>query len=157
MIKIEKKMAIFHFGLQIVDLQRNRKYLISIIIFMNVIVTGASRGIGKAVAEIFAANGHDLFLSSRNEVALYKAMEELSAKYPSITIKAKPFDCSKKEQAIAFGNWCLSYGTPDILVNNAGLYEPGSVSRFAYDLAIKAFDQIKLDKREEKIAGLVLR
>src|SRR4029079_4789451 len=96
-------------------------------ILMTVVITGASKGIGKAVADIFAAHGYDLLLCARGEVALYKAMEELSAKYPSITIRAKPFDCSKKEQAIAFGNWCLSYGTPDILVNNAGLYEPGSV------------------------------
>jgi short-subunit dehydrogenase len=41
---------------------------------MNVIITGASKGIGKAIATIFAANGHNLFLCSRNEVALYKAM-----------------------------------------------------------------------------------
>jgi short-subunit dehydrogenase len=60
-------------------------------------------------------------------VALYKTLEELVTKYPSVTIKAKPFDLSQKEQAIAFGNWCLESGTPGILVNNAGLFEPGSV------------------------------
>jgi short-subunit dehydrogenase len=54
-------------------------------------------------------------------------MEELMTKYPSVTIKAKPFDLSVKEEAIAFGNWCLSFAVPDILVNNAGLFEPGSV------------------------------
>ena len=94
---------------------------------MNVIITGASKGIGKAIAEIFAANGHTLFLCSRGEVALYKTMEELVTKFPGAAIKAKPFDLSKKEDAIAFGSWCLSFGTPDILVNNAGLFEPGSV------------------------------
>jgi len=94
---------------------------------MNVIITGASRGIGKATAEIFAANGHDLFLSSRNEVALYKAMEELQTKYPSVSIKAKAFDLSDKKQAKELGNWCLKYAVPDIIINNAGLFEPGSV------------------------------
>ena len=94
---------------------------------MNVIITGASKGIGKAIAEIFAVNGHTLFLCSRGEVALYKTMEELVTKFPGAAIKAKPFDLSKKEDAIAFGSWCLSFGTPDILVNNAGLFEPGSV------------------------------
>ena len=94
---------------------------------MNVLVTGASRGIGKAIAEIFAGNGHDLFLSSRSEVALYKVMEELQTKYPSVSIKAKAFDLSDKQQAKDLGNWCLKYTVPDILVNNAGLFEPGSV------------------------------
>jgi len=94
---------------------------------MSVLITGASRGIGKAIAEIFAANGHDLFLSSRSEVALYKAMEELQTQYPSVSIKAKAFDLSDKQQAKDLGNWCLKYNVPDILVNNAGLFEPGSV------------------------------
>lgn len=93
----------------------------------NVLITGASKGIGKAVSEIFATNGYDLFLSSRSEVALYKAMEELQTKYPSVSIKAKPFDLSNKQQAKDLGDWCLEYAVPDILVNNAGLFEPGSV------------------------------
>ena len=94
---------------------------------MNVVITGASKGIGKAITQLFAANGHSLFLCSRGEVALYKTVEELITKFPDVTIKAKPFDMSKKEEAIAFGNWCLSFAVPDILVNNAGLFEPGSV------------------------------
>jgi short-subunit dehydrogenase len=94
---------------------------------MNVIITGASKGIGKAIAEIFAANGHNLFLCSRGEVALYKTMEELTTRFPAATIKAKPFDLSKKEEAVAFGNWCLSFAVPDILINNAGSFEPGSL------------------------------
>ncbi|MGG9961879.1 SDR family NAD(P)-dependent oxidoreductase [Ferruginibacter sp. SUN106] len=93
---------------------------------MNVIITGASKGIGKAIATIFAANGYDLFLCSRNEVALYKAMEELQTRFPSITIKAKAFDLSK--QAKEFGQWILAQDIEiDVLVNNAGLFEPGSV------------------------------
>ncbi|HEU4860977.1 MAG TPA: SDR family oxidoreductase, partial [Chitinophagaceae bacterium] len=94
---------------------------------MSVLITGASRGIGKAIAEIFAANGRSLFLSSRNEVALYKAMEDLQTNYPSVQIKAKAFDLADKQQAKDLGSWCLKYSVPDILVNNAGLFEPGSV------------------------------
>jgi short-subunit dehydrogenase len=94
---------------------------------MNVIITGASKGIGKAIAEIFAADGHQLFITSRGEVPLYKTMEELQTKFPTATIKAKPFDLSKKERAKEFGAWCLTFGTPDIIINNAGAFEPGSI------------------------------
>jgi short-subunit dehydrogenase len=93
---------------------------------MNIVITGASRGIGKAIADIFAANGHDLFLTSLRDVALYKAAEDLMTKYPNVDIKAKPFDLSIKERAQQFGSWCLQQAVPDILVNNAGTFEPGS-------------------------------
>lgn len=94
---------------------------------MNVIVTGASRGLGKAVAEIFAANGNDLYITARHEEKLYKTAEELMNAYSSITIKAIPFDLSKKEQAKEFGQWCLKHGAPDVLVNNAGSFAGANV------------------------------
>lgn len=95
---------------------------------MNVVITGASRGLGKAIAHIFAQNGHNLYLASRGEVALYKAVEELMTAYPTISIKAKAFDLAEKTQAQAFGEWMMSFRVPvDVLVNNAGLFDPGSV------------------------------
>jgi short-subunit dehydrogenase len=95
---------------------------------MNVVITGASKGIGKAIAEIFAANGHTIFITSRGEVQLYKTMEEFQTKFPTATIKAKPFDLSKKEGAKEFGIWCLGFDVPDIVINNAGAFEPGSIN-----------------------------
>ena len=90
---------------------------------MNVIITGASRGLGKAIADIFAANGCNLYLTSLSERKLYDAVEELMTKFPRITIKAKPFDLSKKQQSKDFGNWILGFEAPvDILVNNAGSF-----------------------------------
>ena len=74
---------------------------------MNIIITGASRGFGRSIAEIFAANGHNLYISSRNDVGLYKAMEELTTRFPEVSIKAKPFDLSIKEQVKDLGNWIL--------------------------------------------------
>lgn len=94
---------------------------------MNVVVTGASRGIGFAIAEIFAQNGHHLFLTSQNEMKLYRAVETLQTKYNGVEIFAKAFDLSVKENALAFGDWCLQKTIPDVLVNNAGTYQPGNV------------------------------
>jgi short-subunit dehydrogenase len=95
---------------------------------MNVVITGASKGFGKAIAETFAAHGHHLFICSRNEIALYKAMEELLTKYPDIKIKAKARDLSKKEEVRDFGEWLLANAYHiDILVNNAGRFIPGSI------------------------------
>jgi len=95
---------------------------------MNVFITGASRGIGKAVAEIFAANGYNLFITSKNEFTLYKTLEELVTKYAPVTIKAKAFDLSVKEEAVKAGKWMIEAGgAPDIIVNNAGTFAPGSI------------------------------
>ena len=95
---------------------------------MNVIITGASRGLGKAIAMLFAANGHNLFLTSLSEKKLYTAVEELMTRFPSVTIKGKPFDLSKKQQAKDFGKWVLDMNIPvDILVNNAGSFAGANV------------------------------
>jgi short-subunit dehydrogenase len=95
---------------------------------MKIVITGASRGLGFSMAEAFAAEGHDLFLTARNEVKLYNALESLMSRFPDQIIKAKPFDLCTKEGAKDFGNWVLGLGVePDILINNAGTFEPGRV------------------------------
>lgn len=95
---------------------------------MNVVITGASKGFGKAIAEKFASKGCSLYMCSRSDIALYKAVDDLLTRFPEITVKAKPFDLSIKEQAQAFANWILGFKVPiDILINNAGLFLPGSV------------------------------
>ncbi|MCS3801874.1 SDR family oxidoreductase [Niastella sp. OAS944] len=95
---------------------------------MNVVITGASRGLGKAIAHVFAQNGHNLILTSRNDVALYNAMQEFMTAYPNISVKAKAFDLSIKQEAQAFGKWVLDLQVSiNVLVNNAGLFDPGSV------------------------------
>jgi short-subunit dehydrogenase len=95
---------------------------------MKIVITGASRGLGFSMAEAFAADGHDLYLTSLNEVKLYKALESLMGRFPDQVIKAKPFDLGTKQGAIDFGNWVLGLGAePDILINNAGTFQPGRV------------------------------
>jgi len=94
---------------------------------MNIIITGASKGIGKAIAQQFAAAGHTLLLCSRSEKQLYDTVAMLQTNYPKCTVKAMPVDMSVKEEAKKFGVWSLGFGAPDIVINNAGQFLPGSV------------------------------
>jgi short-subunit dehydrogenase len=95
---------------------------------MKIVITGASRGLGFSMAEAFAAEGHDLFLTARNEVKLYHSLESLMSRFPDQSIKAKPFDLATKQGPRDFGNWVLELGVePDILINNAGSFEPGLI------------------------------
>jgi short-subunit dehydrogenase len=95
---------------------------------MNSIITGASRGLGRAIAEQFAAHGYDLVLSSRDPVALGTAVQELGDLYPAVTIRSRAADLSDKGQAQELGRWVLRCGMPvDVLVNNAGQFIYGSL------------------------------
>lgn len=96
---------------------------------MNAIITGTSRGIGKATARIFALHGYDLYLCSRSEENLYQSIEELKKDFPNISVDGKAFDLGKKQQAQLFGEWVnTNADTIDVLVNNAGNFIQGDVS-----------------------------
>jgi short-subunit dehydrogenase len=94
---------------------------------MNVIITGASKGLGKAIAEKFAAADHQLFLCSRNKEELYATQQALIQKNVNTKVKIMAVDISRKENAISFGEFCLAAGAPDILINNAGSFLPGTI------------------------------
>jgi short-subunit dehydrogenase len=94
---------------------------------MNVVVTGASKGIGRAIAENFAADGANLFLCSRNMDATLKWQQELMQRF-NISITAFNADLSTAEGAKSFGEQLLrATDQVDVLVNNTGMYEPGSI------------------------------
>jgi short-subunit dehydrogenase len=96
---------------------------------MVAVITGASRGIGKAVANIFALHGYDLLLCSKREEPLLQTVDELKAAYPNIAIDAKAMDLGLKEEAQLFAEWVLNNAeTIDVLVNNAGTFLPGNIS-----------------------------
>jgi short-subunit dehydrogenase len=92
---------------------------------MNVIITGASKGLGLAIADIFAAEGHTLFICSRNAVQLEAARQQL-LQYGN-EVYALPADLSDILQVQAFAGFCLERGVPYVLVNNAGSFLPGSL------------------------------
>lgn len=96
---------------------------------MNAVITGASRGIGKALAQLFALHGYNLFLCSKTESHLLQTIEELKTAYPHITVDGKAADIGKKGEADLFGEWVLNQtDSVDVLINNAGTFVQGNVS-----------------------------
>ena len=94
---------------------------------MNIIITGASKGIGKAIVKAFAQPGNQLFLCSRNEKELISTVEELQKDHPETIFNYRPTYMGNKTDVIHFADWCLKFGVPDILINNAGQFIPGSI------------------------------
>lgn len=95
---------------------------------MHVVITGASRGMGKSIAIAFAEQGYNLVLVARDPVKLETTRAELSGQFPSLQVIARAFDLQTKEQCDAMGEWVLQSGVSvDVLVNNAGQFVPGSV------------------------------
>ncbi|MEK0422186.1 MAG: hypothetical protein RLZ95_96 [Bacteroidota bacterium] len=94
---------------------------------MNIVITGASKGIGLAIAEIFASYGHDLLLTSKTPVALDSAVNSLRNQFPAVKIESKAADLSIQQEVSNFANWCLGKCKPHILINNAGYFVPGQL------------------------------
>ncbi|MEN9371341.1 MAG: hypothetical protein RLZZ64_416 [Bacteroidota bacterium] len=93
---------------------------------MKVVITGASQGLGKCMAEHFAKDGHDLFLCSRNMDKLQAWQAKLMADH-KVQITSFNFDLSIEEEVKKFAAQVLAATDHiDILINNAGTYEPGS-------------------------------
>lgn len=88
---------------------------------MKILITGATSGIGKSTAEIFAKNGHDLILTGRRNERLQEVKKELETKY-KVKVTALNFDIRKlKEVETAINSLSPEDKNIDVLVNNAGL------------------------------------
>jgi len=92
-----------------------------------IIITGASKGLGKAFAEIFAKNGDDLLLCASKEQPLIETTTNLKQQYPNSDIQYRVADLSNKKEVKAFADWCNAFGPAAVLINNAGRFIPGSV------------------------------
>ena len=87
-------------------------------------VTGASMGIGKAIAEGFAREGYCIAICARNERNLNETARELQLINPGITILAYPANLSSKKEALDFAEAVRGkFGRIDVLVNNAGEFK----------------------------------
>ncbi len=96
---------------------------------MNIVITGASKGLGKAIATAFAKDGqaHHLFLCARTKTELEKTGNELKSLYPAITMHTKTCNVADKKELLEFASWIEGItDRVDILVNNAGVYLPGN-------------------------------
>ncbi len=86
------------------------------------LITGASRGIGKATAEIFAKSGYSLTLTCHNSINDLKSLAQaLTAKY-GVTCQPFQADMGNEEDVAAVFSVISSL---DILVNNAGISHIG--------------------------------
>ncbi|MGN6533804.1 MAG: SDR family NAD(P)-dependent oxidoreductase [Ginsengibacter sp.] len=93
----------------------------------NIVITGSSKGMGKAMAEKFAATKNNIFICSRNEKELAKTAGEINEKHPD-SVQYFSADLSQKDEVFKFANWLLAKNIPiDVLINNAGQFVPGSV------------------------------
>ena len=98
------------------------------------IITGASRGIGKAIAEKYAENGCNIAFSYANSVEKANALEsELSSKY---NVKVKGFQSNaadfESSQALV-DSVVAEFGRIDILINNAGITRDNLLMRMSED------------------------
>ena len=86
------------------------------------LITGASRGIGKGIAEVFAKNGSNIAFTFASSVEKAKAFEEeLSAKY-GVQVKGYQSDAADYNAAMALADQVVAdFGSIDVLINNAGI------------------------------------
>lgn len=100
----------------------------------NLVVSGASRGIGKAIVLHFAQAGWNVAFCSRNMDNLSTLKQTCEAKNPEGNFLAFQCDVSKSEEVKIFAAAAQDFlGTVDVLVNNAGVFLPGQIHAMSDD------------------------
>jgi short-subunit dehydrogenase len=93
------------------------------------VITGATQGIGKAIAEKFLKEGFSVAVCARNREDLEQLEAGWKSEFPNRTILCLQADLSEKDQVKAFAQQVLAATSDiDVLVNNAGLFFPGNLA-----------------------------
>lgn len=96
---------------------------------MNALVTGGSKGIGKAIALKLAALNYNLVICSRGMEDVKMVQAEIQQKYPQVQVHPAVYDLSNQEDCERLATFTMKqFGTLDVLVNNAGQFLPGDIS-----------------------------
>ena len=101
-----------------------------------VLITGASGGIGKSIAECFYKKGYFVILCGRNESKIKEITKSWKNNYAIFT-----FDLSQKNKINEFCNQVTkSHENVDILINNAGITDDNLFLRMKYDQWVKVLN-----------------
>lgn len=105
-----------------------------------VIITGASRGIGKGIAEVFAQQGANIAFTYRSSdekaKELEKELSENGCKVKGFKSDASNFDAAQQLAADVL----QEFGSIDVLVNNAGITKDGLLMRMSEEDYDKVMD-----------------
>lgn len=105
------------------------------------VVTGSSRGIGKAIAIEFANAGYDVVINSRDAKELSISRDEImNYTNSSVQVVGFPGDISQEEVRVGLVDSAIkNFGRMDVLVNNAGINGP---ERRSTELSTKEWDEV---------------
>ncbi len=91
------------------------------------VITGGTKGIGRAIVEKFASQKFDIVTCSRKPEELAALQQHLESVY-SVRAFVLPSDMSVSHEVTAFTKYIADLQRPvDVLVNNAGFFVPGQV------------------------------
>jgi len=94
----------------------------------SILVSGGTKGIGRAIVERFAKEGFNIFTCSRNAQDLLTLRKSLEKNHHGISVTTQVADLSKKEEVVAFAEAVKAKGViPDVIVHNTGIFLPGSL------------------------------
>jgi NAD(P)-dependent dehydrogenase (short-subunit alcohol dehydrogenase family) len=97
------------------------------------LITGSSRGLGRAIAEVVLEAGHRAVLTARNP----QTVEDLVKRYPRQAI-ALPLDVRERTQAFWAVEKAIEQGyTPNVLVNNAGYGLVGALEELSAESIVR--------------------